>query len=112
MSMVYAYSFSDFVLISGIREQSSRLIWIVASVLYGTIVASVAIQYINGFIIAFSLIGLYGFIILGFTLYRSGKPFLFGHTIVIQYYVLSYIIGLTFIIIYIAIFGFKNRNEG
>jgi energy-converting hydrogenase Eha subunit A len=109
--MVFAYSFKDFVLVTGIRERSSRFIWVVASVLYSIIIASVAIQYINGFIIAFCLIGIYGFVILGMTLHRSGKPFLFGHTIVIQYYLLSYVIALGLIIIYIAIFGFKNRND-
>jgi hypothetical protein len=108
---VYAYSFKDFVFLNGIKDKTIRAIWIIASILYGIIVSLVSIQYQYGFYVSFGLIFVYGFLVLGRNLWKTGKAFVFGHILIYQYYIFSYVVALVVIVIYISLNGLTSRNE-
>jgi hypothetical protein len=113
LSFIYAYSFRNFVVQSrmGYKHQ---LIWVLAAIVYGLSIGSVAAQFIKGTIVSLVLCIGYGLGILGTFLYRcEGKNWnCIGRRIVIQYYILSYVIGLVITIGWIAAKGFNSRNEG
>jgi hypothetical protein len=113
LSFVYAFSFRNFVIETKLTNKH-KLLWIFAAIIYGLTIGSIAVQFIKGSIVSLILCIGYGFGILGTFLYKSegNKWNIIGRRIVIQYYILSYLIGLLITICWICAKGFKSRNEG
>jgi hypothetical protein len=89
-------------------------LWLLAALLYGLCIGFVSIQFIKGSIVSFCLTIIYGFCILGTYLYTQERKDwkLFGKRVVIQYYIISYIVALIITIGWVAKNGLVSRNEG
>ena len=90
----------------------SIVVWGLCVLVYGVIIAAVAIQYPYGAILGFVLTILYGFGILGFYLKRKPGWKVPGRYVMIQHYIASYMIALVILIPWCAIYGIKGRNNG
>ncbi|KAJ3298015.1 hypothetical protein HK104_011239 [Borealophlyctis nickersoniae] len=110
-AFVFAYVYRN-VEAPAFDNWKDRTLWILATVLYGLTIGSVAIEFPKGSIVALVLILVYGFGILGTVLWRKGGALVWGRRYVLQYYVMSYIIGLVIVIGWIIYAkGFNNREE-
>lgn len=94
----------------------SRTDWalfITGTIFYGLMYAGIAVNFPSGLIVGFVWLAVYA-VPWSVWLWRrrvGGKRLLFskGQSLIPQFYLLSYLIGLVVIIIYICIFGFKDR---
>jgi hypothetical protein len=113
---LYAILFRSFINPAGISDRKTLTVWGLASILYGCAIDAVAIEYPSGFFVAFPLIFVWGFGILGYFLYKSDTNTLkgiksFGYCVVLQYYIFAYLIALVIIIIWLSLNGFDSRNQ-
>lgn len=114
MSMVIAYVYRDLTDVHGMPSIGDRILWVLAALIYGLTIGSVAIEFPKGPIVALVLVLVYGFGTLGFYLYRKeGRSAIkFGRRFVIQYYFASYVVGLLVVIAWIGYAGgLHNREE-
>ncbi|KAI8821318.1 uncharacterized protein EV422DRAFT_37713 [Fimicolochytrium jonesii] len=114
MSFVVAYVYRDVNAHDGFGVVQ-RTVWAAAAVIYGLIIGSVAIEFPMGSLVALILILGYGFGILATFLYRREGfrgMFRWGRRYVVQYYVMSYCIGLVIVVAWMVhAKGFRNREE-
>lgn len=110
ISWVNAYKLRNLVIPKGPRR-NALITWVLAAVVYGLIVGSVAAQFIKGSIVALCLIFVYGFGVLGTFLHTRNDGWILGKRIVIQYYLLSYCIALVITIGWMSVNGLKSRND-
>ncbi|KAF9572537.1 hypothetical protein BGW38_008512, partial [Lunasporangiospora selenospora] len=82
------------------------ILWVIAGVLYGGIVAGVACQYPKGLYVGLIYVPLLLIIVAGFLFYKRGL-FTLGRYYILQTYVIGAIVALVAIIIYMA----KNKFD-
>jgi hypothetical protein len=93
----------------------ARTLWIIGTILYGALLAGVAIEFPDGLYVGLIYTIVIGTIcILMMTLKRNGLQrggiFTMGQRMVIQYYLGACVIGLVVVIAWIAKYGFQNRK--
>ncbi|KAF9192399.1 hypothetical protein BGZ51_005199 [Haplosporangium sp. Z 767] len=95
----------------GTQVKSSRrlvLLWIVAGILYGCIVAGVSCQYPKGLYVGLAYVGL---LLLVLSVYILSTPtrglFSLGRHYILQTYVIGGVVAIVIIFIYIAVNGFE-----
>lgn len=110
MAAVHAYAYRKVYLPQGI-EKTDRLLWLLASALYGIIIGAVAIQFPLGSIVAFTFLLAYGFGIVGVYLVRLGRWISWGERFVLQYFLLAYIVGLVIVIGWVILVGGFMHNR-
>ncbi|KAF9900269.1 hypothetical protein EC991_007680 [Linnemannia zychae] len=102
----------------GVRSKKSSkrlvLLWILAGVLYGGIVAGVACQYPKGLYVGLAYIGALFLILVTYILSRPTRGlFTLGRHYILQTYVIATIVAAVAIIIYLAVhdFEFLTSND-
>jgi hypothetical protein len=97
----------------------TRCMLVVASLIYGLLIAGVAIDFPSGLIVGLLYVILYGFCCVGgylYILHKNGVTdvYIVGkRRPVIQYFLLGYLVAFVIIILWIiAIGGIKNRSQG
>ena len=111
---LYAVLFSRFIIKDGIKDFWTRVMWIIAAIEYGVIIGAVAVQFPSGSIVAFCLIGLWGYLACGLMLWNSGglKAFtVFGYCTVLQYFIAAYSVALVIVVVWVGISGFTSKNQ-
>ena len=104
LSFLYTFLFKDYGQQDGIKDRKTRLIWGISALLYGLIIGAVAIQFLYGSIVALVLILGYGFGGLVMYLYfYERNPLTFGTRIVVQCYILSYLIAFGIVLTWIGV---------
>jgi hypothetical protein len=113
---------------AAIHKRADWFLFAVACLLYGIIFAGVAVNFPQGLTVALVWLAVFA-VPLAVWLYRQPDPlaeaprsdllrrllwrpcqlFSPGRSLVLQYYLMSYTIALGIIIVYIIIFGFKDR---
>ncbi|KAG2185039.1 hypothetical protein INT43_000952 [Umbelopsis isabellina] len=93
----------------------TKIIWIIGTILYGVLLAGVAIEFPDGLYVGLVYTIVIGTIcILIITLkangLRRGGILTMGQRMVIQYYLGACVIGLVVVIAWIAKYGFQNRK--
>jgi hypothetical protein len=112
MSVVHmlAYRYSCFAPISGIKQ---RILLSIAVLFYGFLFAGTSANFPCGLTVGLVWIGVCGGLLASWLWYARRKvPQItwFNHRLlVIQFYLSSYLLALLLILIYIAIFGYKDR---
>lgn len=115
MSFAQAYAFRNALVPKGIVSMIDVTIWICASIVYGLIIGSIAVQFIWGSTVVFVFLIVYGFGILGFfTVYNyRSQAFSLGKRFVLQYFMFAYGIAFVITVIWIGIAkGFNSKTQG
>ncbi|KAH8548795.1 hypothetical protein BGW37DRAFT_514456 [Umbelopsis sp. PMI_123] len=93
----------------------SKILWIIGTILYGALLAGVAIEFPHGLYVGLVYTVVIGLICVCMMVFnkndlRRGGIFTMGRRMVIQYYLGACIIGLIVVIAWIAKYGFANRK--
>ncbi|CAG8593023.1 5593_t:CDS:2 [Paraglomus occultum] len=84
--------------------------WVIGSLMYGILIAGVAIEFPKGTIVGLVYTLVLG-ILLGIFLIRVKGISLHGRCLVLQYYLMSSVVALIIIVIWICIHGFTDRKS-
>lgn len=113
MSWVQLFAFRN--QIHGPLPKNTQTVWCIGIIIYGLLLAGVAIEFPEGLIVGLVYTLVIGFICISLMIFNPhnlprGGLFTMGRRMVIQFYLGACIIGLVIIIIWIAIFGMVNRK--
>lgn len=113
MSWVQLFAFRNQV--HGPLPTITKAIWCIGSIVYGLLLAGVAIEFPQGLIVGLVYTIVIGSICISMMLFNQlnlprGGIFTMGKRMVIQFYLGACVLGLLIIIIWIGKFGFLNRK--
>lgn len=113
-SFVYCFAYRNYSLTKGLTRTNEKVLYVVASIIYGLIIGGVALNFPSGSIVALILCLVYGFGIIGTYLYRKGGVKIFatwGTYPVLQYFFNAYVIGFCIVVGWMSVKGTKNLKE-
>ncbi|EIE86936.1 hypothetical protein RO3G_11647 [Rhizopus delemar RA 99-880] len=101
--------------IHGPLPTPTRIVWCIGSLVYGLLVAGVAIEFPNGLIVGLIYSVVIALVAVAMLLFNKrnlpkGGLFTMGRRMVIQFYLGSCVVGFIIIIIWIGKFGLLNRK--
>lgn len=113
MSWVQLFAFRN--QLHGPLPTMTRVVWCIGIVVYGLLLAGVAIEFPQGLYVGLVYTIVIGSICLSMIVFNrlhlsQGGLFTMGRRMVLQFYLGSCLLGLLVIVIWIGIFGFKNRK--
>lgn len=113
MSWVQLFAFRNQV--HGPLPRATTIVWCIGIVFYGLLLAGVAIEFPAGLIVGLVYTIVIGGICIAMMLFNQkglsrGGLLTMGRRMVLQFYLGACILGLVIIIIWLGIYGFKNRN--
>ncbi|KAI9470025.1 MAG: hypothetical protein EXX96DRAFT_492065 [Benjaminiella poitrasii] len=113
MSWVQLFAFRN--QIHGPLSTMTKIVWSVGIVMYGLLLAAVAIEFPHGTLVGLVYSIVFGLVCLIMILFNRknlprGGLFTMGRRMVIQFYLGACILALIVIIIWIGKFGFLNRK--
>ncbi|KAI8384218.1 uncharacterized protein BYT42DRAFT_592591 [Radiomyces spectabilis] len=113
MSWVQLFAFRN--QIHGPFQRKTLTVWLLGIVMYGLLLAGVAIEFPWGLYVGLAYTIIISAICLIMMVYnrqglKNGGLRTMGRRMVLQYYLGACVIGFIVIIIWLAIFGFKNRK--
>jgi hypothetical protein len=116
MAGVQAYAYRDVVLrrTNSDRLRQVQLLIILNSLIYGLLIAAVAIDFPSGILVGLIYLVGYGMLFVGrYVWYNDGiSTKMFGRRPLMNYFHLSYLIALTIIILWIVfVSGLKSRSQ-
>ncbi|TPX69266.1 hypothetical protein SpCBS45565_g02605 [Spizellomyces sp. 'palustris'] len=112
MAFVIAYLYRN--VHDPMRSSIDKVLFVAATLVYGLIIGSVAIEFPKGSIVALVLVVVYGFGVIGSFLFRrEGKQARrLGRRYVLQYYLLAYVVAFIIVLGWVAhVRGFGNRED-
>lgn len=116
VSFVFQFVFRDWYVKGGLKGGTLRSLFVANMIIYGIIIAAVAIQYPSGTIVGLIFIVLYGFcVLLTCMFFQNGRSCSFfktwGEHPILHIYMGAYIIALVIIVLWvISQRGFKSRS--
>lgn len=115
MIMSWAQLFAFRNQVHGPLPTTTKIVWIIGTIVYGLLLAGVAIQFPDGTKVGLVYSILIGSVCAAMLLLnrknlKLGGLITMGRRMVIQFYLGACILGLLIIIIWISIFGFLNRK--
>ena len=113
MSWVQLFAFRNQV--HGPLPIVTKVVWCIGSIIYGLLLAGVAIEFPQGLIVGLVYTIVIGFICIAMMIFNRknlprGGLFTMGRRMVIQFYLGACVLGLIIIIIWIGKYGLLNRK--
>lgn len=113
MSWVQLFAFRNQV--HGPLPTVTKVVWCIGSVIYGLLLAGVAIEFPQGLIVGLVYTIVIGFICIAMMIFNRknlprGGLLTMGRRMVIQFYLGACVLGLIIIIIWIGKYGLLNRK--
>ncbi|KAI7899479.1 uncharacterized protein BX663DRAFT_441203 [Cokeromyces recurvatus] len=113
MSWVQLFAFRN--QIHGPLSRMTKIVWCIGSIIYGLLLAAVAIEFPHGTLVGLIYTIVIGLICVSMILFNrknlsKGGLFTMGRRMVIQFYLGACILALIIIVIWIGKYGFLNRK--